>query len=116
MTDWIITLPQTVDWEDYEKELKMVQDGSEVLNFRVPHIPKDMRPKQRCFVCWRGKVRGWMEIVGYMYVVEPWNCSTTGKEWPAGSYVRRSGPFFMLDEEPEMKGFRGIRRYDGPKE
>jgi len=42
---------------------------------------------------------------------KPWQCTTTGKTWPPGKYIQRSGPFHEISEVP-MKGFRGIRRFE----
>lgn len=38
-----ITIPKKIKWEDYKKELKAVEDGSQVLNFKVPNLPKDIK-------------------------------------------------------------------------
>ena len=35
----VITLPSSVEWSDYEKELKAVEDESQVMNFKVPFLP-----------------------------------------------------------------------------
>lgn len=110
MADWVITVPKTTHWEDYQKEINVVSDHSHTMNYHVPHFPKEMKVGDRCFVVWNGKVRGWMEIVG-LEETDPWTCSSTGKDWPAGKYIVRSGPFNLVDG-PEMNGFRGIRRFN----
>lgn len=38
-----ITIPKKIKWEVYKKELKAVEDGSQVLNFKVPNLPKDIK-------------------------------------------------------------------------
>lgn len=109
MTDWIITIPQTIKWMDYMEEVNAVEDGKMVMNYRLPHKPS-AQVGDRCFIVWFGRVRGWMQIVG----VGPrhgFACETTGKVWPDGWYIQRSGEFHILHPQPEMKGFRGIRRY-----
>ena len=108
MTDWVITIPKTIEWSDYEKELKAVLSGGSVLNYRVPFRPKVM-VGDRCYVVWRGRVRGWMYIVGVVNDKIGFTCETTGKFWPPGWYVQRMGTFYEMDG-PAMKGFRGIRR------
>lgn len=109
MTDWLITVPKTIVWSDYKKELDAVADGSQVMNYRVRYIPKDMVVGDRCFIVYDGRVRGWMEIVGLQTADKAWQCTTTGDFWPAGKYIQRSGPFNEVDG-PEMLGFRGVRK------
>jgi hypothetical protein len=111
--DWVLTIPKTTKWVDYEKELAAVADGSQVMNYRSRYIPKEMSEGDRCYLVHDGKVRGWMNVVGMVDMESPWTCSTTGQQWPAGKYIQRSGPFHRVDG-PEMKGFRGIRKYQGP--
>lgn len=106
--DWVVTLPQTVKWSDYEIELEAARDRKQVLNFHLPYKIA-ARDGDRCYVCWCGRVRGWMEVVGMKHV-DRLVCSTTGKQWGGGWYLQRSGPFHKIDG-PVMTGFRGIRRY-----
>lgn len=108
---WIVTLPKTVEWEDYQKELEVVKYGRLVMKYKVAHIPLALTPGDRCYITWRNKIRGWMEIVGVEVKAEGFCCSTTGKEWGPGNYILRSGPFHEVDG-PEYKGFRGIRRLE----
>lgn len=58
-----ITIPKKIKWEDYKKELKAVEDGSQVLNFKVPNLPKDIKNIRRCYLCYDGKIIGWHNIV-----------------------------------------------------
>lgn len=108
-TSWVITLPQTVSWEDYEKELNTVKDRSQVMNYRVPFKPSAQKG-DRCYLVHKSKVRGWMEIVSVLSHPEGFTCTSTGTSWPPGPYIQRSGPFHY-EEGPDMKGFQGIRRY-----
>lgn len=109
MFDWIITIPKIVKWEEYRKELDKAEFGLAVLNYRVRYFPKEMKPGDRCFVVWNGRVRGWMMITSLREFTEEWFCNTTGAKWPAGKYIQRDGPFHVVDGPP-MKGFRGIRK------
>lgn len=108
--DWLITVPKTIDWDDYCKEMRLVEDDSHVMNYRVHYFPQEMQAGDRCFICHEGKVRGWMRIVGMENARTAWKCSTTGRPWPAGKYIQRSGPFHEVDG-PKITGFRGIRKY-----
>lgn len=107
--DWIITVPKTTPWEEYQQELDAVSDGSCTMNYRVPYKPKEMKAGDRCFVTWNGKVRGWMKITD-IWNSDGFTCTTTGKVWPAGWYVSRSGKFNVTDG-PLYPGFRGYRKY-----
>ena len=102
--DVIITLPKTVKWEDYEKELETIKDGTQVMNFKVNHLPKT-KEGCKCYLVHDGYIRGWMTIVGL--VEDDFTCTTTGKEW-SGKFIQRAGQFNYIDPIP-MKGFRGFR-------
>jgi hypothetical protein len=105
----MITLPQQIEWTSYQLELDAAAKGA-ILNFRVPRNIKNVKAGDRCYVVWRGKVRGYHIVSALFFSNTSWICSTTGGEWPAGQYVQRSGKFFEVDGE-EIKGFQGIRRY-----
>lgn len=103
----IITLPKSVKWADYEKELKAVEDYSQVMNYKVSSIPKDIDQIKRCYLVYDGFIRGWQEVVGHE-TGKSFNCTTTGKDW-SGNFIQRSGPFHYLDKPIPMKGFMGWR-------
>ena len=109
--DWVLTIPKTVKWEVYSKELEAAKDGKTVLNYRVRFFPKGMRAGDRCYLVHDGRVRGWMGVTALVDSPRPWRCTTTGTQWPAGKYIQRSGPFHEVDG-PAMTGFRGVRRYE----
>lgn len=108
--DWVVTIPQKVEWEVYRQEIAAVADFQAEMMYRVPFKPKAL-PGDRCYVVWRGKVRGWMSVVNVLSKPDGFKCSTTGMGWPPGHYICRSGPFHEVDG-PAMKGFQGIRRFD----
>lgn len=108
--NWVITIPKTIDWSEYQRELDAVKDGSQVMNYRVRFFPKEMKEKDRCYIVHDGFVKGWMEIVGLYESDNPWVCTTTGAFWPAGRYIQRSGPFHEV-AGPAMTGFRGVRKF-----
>jgi len=110
--DWVITLPQTVEWEDYQKELDFVEKEGGTLWYRVARVPRDLRRGDRVFLVWRGKVRGWMKAIHDGDYSMGFFCQVTDRYWPEGWYVVREGKFHRVDG-PEMKGFRGIRKFDG---
>ena len=110
MIDWVITIPKTVDWYEYIREVGLAAQAEAVLNYRVAHFPKEMKVGDRCFVVWNGRIRGWMAISGLAMCFADWTCETTDKRWPAGKYIQRIGRFYIVDDGPEMTGFRGVRR------
>lgn len=104
--DIIITLPKSVKWVEYEKELDKVKGGEEIINFKVNNFPK-INVGCKCYLVHDGFIRGWMEVVGLSE--KEFTCSTTGKKW-VGKFIERSGPFHNIDPIL-MKGFQGFRYY-----
>jgi len=105
--DIVITIPKTIAWKDYEKELKAVEDYSQVMNFKVNAFPKT-KIGSKCYLCYKDNVIGWMEIVGLSE--KEFDCTTTGNHWK-GKFIERSGPFHKINSIP-LKGFRGFRYFD----
>lgn len=103
--DLVITLPKSVKWEDYEKELEAAANG-DLLNFKVPNLPKEAKIGNKCYIVHNGEIKGWMEICGL--IKGGFDCTTTGKRWD-GNFVQRTGEFNYLDEPIPMKGFQGYR-------
>jgi hypothetical protein len=107
--DIVVTLPSTISWVEYEKELQQVADGKNVINFKVPNFPTKTSVGDKCYICHKGFVVGFMEIVGLE--TKKFKCSTTGKEWN-GNFIERTGPFTYLKEPLPMKGFQGFKYYN----
>ncbi len=114
MANICITLPKTIKWSDYERELEAVKDGSQEMNFKIPTIPKDVHPGDRCYICHDGFVKGWMTITS-IGPKKGFDCTTTGQQWGDGNYVSRSGEFHYLKDPIPMKGFMGYRKFEEPK-
>ena len=104
--DIIITIPKSVKWTDYEKEIDAVKDYTQVMNFKVNNFPKVLKGS-KCYLLYDGNIIGWMEIVGLSE--KDFKCSTTGNDWK-GKFIERSGPFHKIDPIP-MKGFQGFRYF-----
>ena len=104
----LITLPSSIKWEDYEKELKAVEDESQVMNFKVPFLPKNIHNIKRVYLVYQGNIVGWQKFVGTSD--KPFKCTTTDKNWD-GKFLQRTGPFHKIDPIP-CKGFQGFRYYD----
>lgn len=111
--DIVITLPREIEWADYKLELDAVADGKGVLRFKVSKLPQQDVEGGKCYLIWRGFVRGWMEIVGFG--AGQFTCETTGTIW-TGRFIERSGPFHGLDDVIEMRGFQGWRYWNGKSE
>lgn len=99
----IITLPKSVKWADYQKELDKAENG-EIMNFKVPFLPKEPVIGGRCYLIYDGQVRGWMEIVGIKE--KGFICTTTGKKWE-GNFIERSGKFNKITQYIAQKGHQG---------
>jgi hypothetical protein len=109
MSSICITIPKTIKWSDYEKELKAVEDESCEMNYRLPTCPKDVNVGDRCYLCHNGFIKGWMKIsrIGWR---KRFTCTTTGTVWEDGVYVSRTGKFHYLECPIPMKGFMGYRK------
>ena len=107
----IITLPSSIEWSDYQKELDAVKDSKAVMNFKVPFLPKaEMRDRiTKCWLVWRGHIVGWQRVCGFVED-SSFDCTTTGEHWQ-GNFIQRTGPFHALEKPIEMKGFQGWRYY-----
>ena len=105
--DIIITLPSKIEWSDYEKELDAVKDESQIMNFKVPFLPKQQPDK--VYLCYRGNIIGWMKCCG-MINDKKFDCTTTGEHWE-GKFIQRTGEFHKIDPIP-MKGFRGFKYFN----
>jgi len=105
--DIIITLPKSISWSDYEKELAEVEKGG-VINFKVSNFP-NTKVGCKCYLCYDGFIRGYMIICGMNE--KEFTCTTTGKNWK-GKFIERSGKFYQIEPIP-MKGFQGFRYYEG---
>jgi hypothetical protein len=81
------------------------------MNYHTRYIPQEMESGDRCFLVHDGRVQGWMQIMGLVDSPIPWTCTTTGRRWPAGKYIQRSGPFHRV-EGPAMTGFRGVLKFE----
>lgn len=104
--DIVITIPKSIPWSEYEKELARAEEG-EVMNYKVTHFPKT-KVGCKCYVVHEDHIRGYMQISGMSE--KEFTCSTTGKEWK-GKFVERTGKFHKLDQPIPMKGFRGYRYF-----
>ena len=102
-----ITIPKKIKWEDYKEELDAVKDGKQVLNFKVPVLPKEIATIKRCYLCYNSQIIGWHSIVGFVKNGE-FDCTTTGKRWE-GNFIQRSGKFHYLKVPIECKPFRGFK-------
>lgn len=104
--DIIVTIPKSIQWKDYEKELISVEDYKQVMNFKVNNFPKT-KVGSKCYLLYNGFIIGWMEIVGISE--KEFTCSTTGIKWK-GKFIERSGPFHKI-QPIQMKGFQGFRYF-----
>jgi len=101
--DIVVTIPKTVNWSDYEKELEAAEKGS-ILNFKVRAFPKTSIGN-RCYICYNDN------IIGYHFISKfsekDFQCQITGKFWQ-GKFIERTGKFHKINPVP-MKGFRGYK-------
>lgn len=106
--DIIITIPKNIRWEDYMKEIAAVRDGNQQMMFKVHHLPQRTNIGDRCYLCYNGKITGYM-LVNWIGYNPGFNCTTTGNYWEPGNYIARSGSFHKACTDIEYKGFQGFR-------
>lgn len=104
----LITIPSNIEWSEYQKEIDAVKDGKMEMNFKCSHFPQEVTVGDRCYVCYRGNILGWMRISSFRE--KSFNCATTGTPW-SGKFIGRSGKFHKINPVP-YKGFQGFRYID----
>lgn len=107
-TALLITIPKTIKWEDYVKEIEAVRDETMEMNYKVSSKPGRVSAGDRCYICHNGFIKGWMRISSIEFR-QSFDCATTKNHWDAGWYVSRSGEFHPLNPEVPQKGFMGYR-------
>jgi hypothetical protein len=110
MADIMITIPRSVDWEEWLAEVEYATENGLDLYWRVAKAPKNCEVGDLCFIVSRMRVRGFLMVTGFVSLTEPFTCEFTGKVWPPGEYILRQGPFVpMPDLRWQQKGFQGFR-------
>ena len=56
--DIITTIPVSIDWNTYQKEIDLVKDYSNVMNFKVSSFPKRTAVGNKCYLCYKGNIIG----------------------------------------------------------
>lgn len=107
--DIVITWPKTRAFESYLSGLALAATKGEVINFRVPTLPKEF--PSRCYVVYDGNVRGYSAVLDLCERGENEVMGQNGEYWPAGKYIVRS-PILEPIEWIPMKGFQGWRYFD----
>lgn len=109
MADIVVTIPKSIKWADYQRELQAAEEGA-ILHFKVGAFPK-AEIGERCYIVYNGRIWGFHNICGF--AEHEFTCETTGKRW-AGKFIERTGRFYNT-EYPRgiggVKGFRGFRYY-----
>ena len=103
--DIVITIPKSIKWSEYEKELSAAADG-DTLNFKVNFLPKTS-VGNKCYVCYNNQVIGYHVISGLSK--KTFKCTTTGNDW-SGNFIERTGIFHRIEPIP-MRGFQGFRYF-----
>ena len=78
------------------------------MNFKVSNFPKNTKIGNKCYLCYKGEIIGWMEITGMEE--KEFVCSTTGRKYK-GKFIKRSGPFHKITPI-KTKGFQGFRYFN----
>lgn len=111
MTDWLVTLPKTINWTAWSSEINHARTVGAYAHFRIPGTYKNGPiGGDRCFIVYDGAIRGWMPIVGVSHFQHGFVCSATGIPWSPGYYLTRLPQFNAIKGWHPMKGFRGLRK------
>lgn len=130
--DVAITIPKTTSWETWLEEARSASSGcgrtretakggepfgnaQGKLRYHIGRKPKKLRAGERCFVLHDGFLRGFHYVKKISYSCGL-KCEVAGKSWPEGYYLVRSGRFFQLEDPIAMKGFRGFRYVEVPRD
>jgi len=116
--DLLITIPKTVKWGQWLDECWDTVYNGGTLNYRISssfnRLPKKVVGGQgthdRVYVVHDGFIRGYHELQDVKWL-DGFKCQTTMRDWPAGYYLVRSGPFHPITPIPH-KGFQGWRYFD----
>ena len=106
--DWITTVPKGITWKSFSDRLLKVSHKTLALYLPVTMPPEEMELKDRMFILFKGKIRGWIEI-NYFGWMRRFHCKVTGIHYPEGFYVQISGKFHVIDGA-KMRGFKGIKK------
>ena len=107
-SDIIITIPSSIKWVDYQKEIDDALKNNYVLNYKVSFFPKKTKVGDKCYLVYYNNIIGWLPIIGFEE--KEFTCQTTGKKF-TGKFIVRS-PFLTKIEPIPMKGFRGFRYFE----
>ncbi len=113
--DYIVTVPKTVNWDEYLKELHSSFVARQSIFFRIPHKVDVVYQETKCFVVYDGAVRGFMFALTCDKNPVGFTCFYTGKKWPPGIYIERIPQMAFLRKPIPMRGFRGIRKFSFPE-
>ena len=108
MKQWIVTIPKTMKWETFQQELRAIENGDEVKNWKLRGQPKHMQPGEHMYVTHGGVLKGWLVIKSIVYRPKGVVCTTTGRQWEQGWYAQLAGRFHIVHPDP-YKGFQGYR-------
>lgn len=106
--DIVITIPSSIKWEDYQKEIDDALKNNYVLNYKVSSFPKRTQKGNKCYLVYNNNIVGWLPIIGFDE--KEFTCQTTGKKW-TGKFIVREPKFTRIEPIP-MNGFRGFRYFE----
>ena len=62
----------------------LTMNEKQVMNFKVPVLPKDIKGIERVYLIHKGYIVGWQKFVGTSD--NPFDCTITGKSW-SGNFL-----------------------------
>lgn len=112
---WLLELPFTFfGWKGYRRRFRKLTKGAwGVYNHPCSKFPEDLQAGDRCYFLYDGRVRGWMRIVGHVQSTNPWVCSSTQKQMPAGCFLQTAGSLNEIEDGQRLRllGRGGVRPF-----
>jgi len=62
--NWILTIPKTIPWSHYQKELNAVANGRSIMNYKTRYFPKEMKNGDRCYLVHEGLLEAGWSLLG----------------------------------------------------
>ena len=117
--DLLITIPKIITWGEWRDEYWDTIYHGRTLNhlistsfYRLPRACLGSND-DRVYVVHSGFIRGYHRLQDIRFL-DAFTCQTTLKDWLAGYYLVRSGPFYPITPIPH-KEFQGWRYVDRTK-
>lgn len=109
MTDIIITTPQTEIERSAQEAADAIANGGGWYFRRLATFPKMLKKGDRVWYVEDGYIRGFCIVAKIYNGHQPFYCTTTKRNWPAGVYIIMSADSWKWIRPVPHMSFRGFR-------